>query len=142
VSDGHENLIPLPERSKEQQRAIRSMGGKASGEARRRKKSMKQKLQAILELPAQGEDYDAAAAMGVDGDIDNEIAMLIGLYLKAKAGDVAAVKEIRSILGKDTASAELALRQKELALKESGKDTSAAVLEKLDEVLGGIKSGF
>lgn len=142
MSGGHENLVPLPERSKEQQRAIRSMGGKASGEARRRKKSMKQKLQAILELPAQGEDYDAAAAMGVDGDIDNEIAMLIGLYLKAKAGDVAAVKEIRSILGKDAASAELALRQKELALKEAGKDTSTAVLEKLDEVLGGIKSGF
>lgn len=142
MNDGKENLIPLPERTKEEQREIQSKGGKASGEARRRRKSMKQKMQMLLELPASMDDYNTAAVMGVDGEIDNEIAMLIGLYMKAKTGDVSAVKEIRNILGKDTASAELALRKKELDLKEAGKDPSAAALAKLDEVLGGINSGF
>lgn len=42
------NLIPLNERTKSEQRAIASAGGKASGEARRRRKTLKEELLAIL----------------------------------------------------------------------------------------------
>lgn len=42
------NLIPLNERTKREQRAIASAGGKASGEARRRRKTLKEELLAIL----------------------------------------------------------------------------------------------
>lgn len=43
-----QNLIPLNERTKSEQRAIASAGGKASGEARRRRKTLKEELLAIL----------------------------------------------------------------------------------------------
>lgn len=46
---GTENLIPLPERTIEEQRAIQSMGGKASGAARREKKLMSQILADYLQ---------------------------------------------------------------------------------------------
>ena len=40
--DGQENLIPMTERTEEEQRKIARLGGIASGEARRRKKSMRE----------------------------------------------------------------------------------------------------
>jgi hypothetical protein len=43
-----QNLIPMNERTKSEQRAIASAGGKASGEARRRRKTLKEELLAIL----------------------------------------------------------------------------------------------
>lgn len=43
-----ENLNPLPTQSKDKQREIRSKGGKASGEARRKKKLMSQIYGAFL----------------------------------------------------------------------------------------------
>lgn len=46
---GTENLIPLPERTIEEQRAIQSMGGKASGVVRREKKLMSQILADYLQ---------------------------------------------------------------------------------------------
>lgn len=38
MAKGHENLIPLNKRSKEAQRKIQSMGGKACREKNRKKK--------------------------------------------------------------------------------------------------------
>lgn len=137
------NLIKPDDLTPSQRRENASKAGKASGEARRRKKSMKQKMQLLLSLPACDNDLQELEALGVDPeDSDNEMVILKGLFLKAAGGDVAASKEIRNILGKDNSSAELELRKKELRLKEQAKDTSSEVLNKLDEVLGGIKSGF
>ena len=51
MAKGHENLIPLNKRSKEAQRKIQSMGGQASKEAARRKKSLKELTQMLLENP-------------------------------------------------------------------------------------------
>lgn len=44
-----ENLKPFAERTEKEQRDIRVMGGKASGEARRKKKTMKEMLKLLLE---------------------------------------------------------------------------------------------
>ena len=93
--------------------------GKASAEARRRKKSMKEKMKLLLSLPACDSDLLELEALGVPiEDSDNEMVILKGLFLKAAAGDVAASKEIRNILGKDNSSAELEIKKKELKLKE------------------------
>lgn len=43
------NLIPFNERTEKEQRDIARMGGIASGEARRRKKSLKEELITLLE---------------------------------------------------------------------------------------------
>ena len=42
------NLIPLNERTKDEQKEITTMGGLASGESRRRNASIKQSLKRIL----------------------------------------------------------------------------------------------
>lgn len=47
--DGSDNLIPFSERSKEEARELGRKGGIASGEARRRKKSLKEELITLLE---------------------------------------------------------------------------------------------
>ena len=42
-----ENLIPMDERTENEQREIARKGGKKSGEARRRKKDMKAKMKLL-----------------------------------------------------------------------------------------------
>lgn len=114
-----ENLIPNSKRTPSELREITSKGGKKSGESRRRKKSMKEKMQLLLSLPACDNDLQELEILGVKiEDSDNEMVILKGLFLKATAGDVAAIKEIRNILGKDNSSAELELKKKEFKLKE------------------------
>lgn len=125
------NLIPNSERSPSEVRKNGAKGGKKSGETRRKKRDMKAKMKMLLELPCTADDCNEAAEMGVDmSDIDNETAMLIGLFKEAKSGNVQAVKEIRNILGKDNSSEELALKKKELKMKEeAAKSGSSETLE-------------
>lgn len=47
-SKGRKNLIPFSERTEEEQRDIRSKGGKASGKARRKKKFLRDMLYTAL----------------------------------------------------------------------------------------------
>ena len=49
-----ENLIPMDERTENEQREIARKGGKKSGEARRRKKDMKAKMKLLLSLQPSG----------------------------------------------------------------------------------------
>lgn len=45
----NENLKPMDRRTKDEQRKIAAMGGKASGESRRHKKAVKEALRALLD---------------------------------------------------------------------------------------------
>lgn len=115
-----ENLIPLNKRTKSEQREIAKKGGKKSGEARRRKKSLKAAMEMVLALPVKDDDIlGTLSAMGIETDgMDNMTAMVCALMRKAVSGDVAATKEIRSIIGEDNDAERLKLAKKELALKE------------------------
>jgi len=130
------NLIPAAHKLTVEEQ---SKGGKESVKSRRRKKNTKQKLQLLLSLPCHDDCFHDIAALGVDyDDIDNEMAMLTALYQKACTGDVQAVKAIYSILGKDHAAAELAIRKEELRLKKEQLRSGAsgeAELPKLFEAL-------
>lgn len=113
------NLIRPEDLTSRELRERASKGGKASVASRRRKKSMREKMKLLLSLPACDSDMEQLQAIGIDTeDSDNEMVILKGLFLKAAAGDVSASKEIRNILGKDNSSEELALKKKELKLKE------------------------
>lgn len=84
--NGTKNLKPMNTRSKEEQKKIASKGGKASGEARRRRKTLREELLAILE----------------DGDIQNQITL--ALIQEAKTGNNAgsvtkAFEVIRDTIG-------------------------------------------
>ena len=51
MANNEDNLIPQSERTKEEQREIARKGGIASGEARRRRKSLAEVLRAELDKP-------------------------------------------------------------------------------------------
>lgn len=110
------DLIPLNKRTKEEQKRIASMGGKASGEARRERKALKEIMCLLLEKDVTDtKQYNKVAAMGFDFDeIDNATLLVVALFKRACLGDVSAIKEVRSLIGEDN---------------------SADVIRKLDEVL-------
>lgn len=138
------NLTPFSERSVSEAREAGSKDGKASGETRRRKKDMKQKMKALLELPAAANDREQLEALGVSpDDMDNEMVLVMSMFLSAAQGDTKAFDRVIQILGKDIAHEELALKKRELKLKEkASSEGDSAALSKLDEVLGKIEGGF
>ena len=105
------NLIPFDQRTEEEQRDIRSAGGKASGVSRRRKRSLKEAADLYLSLPVSDRRvWNKIARRGVDpDDIDNQMAMIIGLTIAATAGDAKAAKVIVDLLGEDAHSEEAAV---------------------------------
>lgn len=105
------NLIPFDQRTEEEQRDIRSAGGKASGVSRRRKRSLKEAADLYLSLPVSDRRvWNKIARRGVDPeDIDNQMAMIIGLTIAATAGDAKAAKVIVDLLGEDAHSGEAAV---------------------------------
>ena len=96
-----QNLIPLDKRSKSAQRKIQAMGGRASGEARRRRKSLREAAELYLSLPvADRRKWNKIAAEGVPpDDVDNQMAIIIGLSVKAAKGDAKAAKLLFDLLG-------------------------------------------
>lgn len=102
------NLIPFDQRTEEEQRDIRSAGGKASGVSRRRKRSLKEAADLYLSLPVSDRKmWNKISRRGVDPeDIDNQMAMIIGLTVAATAGDAKAAKVIVDLLGEDAHSEE------------------------------------
>lgn len=78
---GSENLIPLGERTKDEQREIARQGGIKSGESRRARKTLKETLLMMLE----------------EGDTQNNITL--ALLDKALKGDTKAYEVIRDTVG-------------------------------------------
>lgn len=84
---GEENLVPV--RSTDEARARGRNGGKASGEARRRKKSMRQLAEALLDSKVTDEALlERFESLGFKTKgLKISQAMLIGQMLKAMEGD-------------------------------------------------------
>lgn len=99
------NLIPFEKRTASEQREIRSAGGIASGVSRRRKKSLREAADLYLSLPpSDRRKWNKIARKGVDPeDIDNQMAMIIGLTDRAIDGDAKAAKVIIDLLGENPA---------------------------------------
>ena len=95
-----QNLIPNSERSPEELREMAANGGRASGVSRRRKRSLREAADLYLSLPvANKKAWNKISAEGVDpDDIDNQMAMIIGLTQKAIKGDAKATKIIVDLL--------------------------------------------
>ena len=91
ANKGHENLIPMSERTKEEVREIATKGGINSGESRRLKKTMKEVLQAMLnEVPIDEENKDK---------LTNQQLATLGLLKGARQGNASNYKTILETLG-------------------------------------------
>ena len=93
------NLIPV--RSTEEARERGRNGGRASGESRRRKKSLREAAELYLSLPvADKRAWNKLARDGVDPeDVDNQMAIIAGLTIKAVKGDSKAAKLLFELVG-------------------------------------------
>lgn len=88
-----QNLKPLNERTKSEQREIAKKGGKASGEARRERKEMRELVMAALD-----------GNVKVDGrQVSAKEAMVQRLLVDALNGDLHAIKYIVELIGESPA---------------------------------------
>lgn len=92
ANNGHDNLIPFNEsaRSKEEVREINRRGGIASGEARRKKKMLKDCLDILLEKEFKTKDGKIASGA-------ETLAMTV--FQKAQRGDLKAFELVRDTAG-------------------------------------------
>lgn len=128
------NLVPNSARTPSERRENASKAGIASGKARRRKKSLKQKMQLLLSLPAADNDQAELSAMGVDPeDMDNEMVLVKALFLAAAEGDTKAFDRIQDVLGRTVAREELALK------KQEAKKRNTPSNGKLEELISGLQ---
>lgn len=120
------NLIPNSERTPEERKKIAAAGGRASGVSRRRKKSLKATMRAILDLPVTSqEDYARLSEIGISlEEYDNQTLMLVGLFQAAAAGSVKAVHEIRSILQEQTETP-LEAKERKLRIEKAAAEVKA-----------------
>ena len=94
------NLIPMNERTKDEQREIASKGGKASGKARRRKRTMKDAAQLILQLPVRAEQAALLQKYGIpENDCTNLMLIMAKAVQMAADGNLKAAEFIRDTLG-------------------------------------------
>lgn len=103
-----QNLIPYQftsEQSREEAAKNGAKGGVASGIARRRKRSLREAADYFLSLPVT--DTDIFNRLVKDGlnpeDIDNQMALIVGLTKAAAAGDSKAAKALADFLGEGDA---------------------------------------
>ena len=98
-----EDLIPFDKRTEDEQKKIAQKGGIASGVSRRRKRSLKEAADLYLSLPVSDQRrWNKIARKGIDPqDVDNQMAIIIGLSEAATAGDARAAKTIFDLLGEN-----------------------------------------
>lgn len=96
----------MSERSKSEAREIGSKGGKASGAARRAKRTMREYADLLLSLPVSDRrKWNKLARAGIPPEgCDNKMLVVFALMQAAQAGDVPAVKELRNLIGEDDAN--------------------------------------
>lgn len=99
------NLIPNSERTPKERQDLARKAGQASGIARRRKKSMREAADLYLSLPVtDGRRAGKLRRRQIDPeDIDNQMAMIVGLVDAATEGDARAAKVVLEMLGDDPA---------------------------------------
>ena len=113
-------------------------GGVASGKTR----SMKGIIKRLVALPLPLDKKKELLNKGIEAD---DIITAIGaeVVLLALSGDLNAYDRVIAMLSDDIKHEELALRKRELKMKEKAvSDSENEALSKLDEVLGKIEGGF
>lgn len=93
-----DNLIPTNRRTKKEVREIGRKGGKASGEARRRKADLKKALKTVLEADVHSDKVaEQLEDMGFDNS--NLMAMVFAQMQQAQKGNVRAFEAITKVMG-------------------------------------------
>lgn len=94
----NENLVPFNKRTVSEQRKIQSAGGKASGEARRRKADFRKTLNLLLTAEINNEEWTPVLeALGLDSTLES--AVNAAMIKEALSGNVKAYEAIARFAG-------------------------------------------
>lgn len=131
------------ERTAREQREIAVMGGKASGEVRRRKTNFRKTLNMLLTAEVNTDMAPVLEALGVDSTLES--AMLMSMIKAALEGDVKAAYFVAQYAGQsDKPEEDIRNREADTDLKQArkqavtGENETEEALEKLDEILKGV----
>lgn len=97
-----QNLKPFTsEQNREEAKKNGHKGGIASGEARRRERTLRNTLEKLLSLPIQDEQTrEFIRALGFnDEELDNKTALNVSMYQEALKGNTKAFELIRDTIG-------------------------------------------
>lgn len=102
MAAGKENLIPMNERTKDEQREIAKKGGIESGKVRRRKRTMKEAAQIILKAPANAEQTELLKKYGIAEQDCTKLMVLMAKFVQlAEEGNLKAAEFVRDVLGEN-----------------------------------------
>ena len=98
-----ENLKPNTERTPKEREELARKAGKASGEARREKATLKSLLPLMMSLEVKDEkDKDALKALGLsDDDLCNGAIVSMALLQKAMKGNIQAIRLLAELNGEN-----------------------------------------
>lgn len=102
MANNEQNLIPFNELTEEEQRKLASKGGKASVEARRKKKTMREQAELLLSLANKNPKIEKVMnELGIEKeDQTNQMAMIISMLNKTiSKGDVQAFNSLQATIG-------------------------------------------
>jgi len=130
------NLKPV--KTTEEARERGRIGGIKSGEARRKRKQLKETLSALLTLPPGINDQkDLLMALGIDeDDCNNQTLIAISMIQAAAAGDVKAATWVRDTVGEKPLDKVEASVQTVNPIDEKLADLSIEELRKIAELDG------
>lgn len=98
MARGHENLIPFNKRTEVEQRKIQSAGGKASGEARRKKADFRKTLNTLLTAKIDSPEWSPVLeALGLDSTLESVVNA--AMIREAIHGNVKAYEAIAKYSG-------------------------------------------
>lgn len=128
------NLVPFQEFSAEKQREIQSMGGKASGEAKRRKKAFRETVQQIAEMGVPDKVLKKLREQGISKeDATYQTAIVLKMFHEAMSGNVAAFNTLVNVAGEMVNKHELTGKDGE-PLQVEKQMTMEEIREKLREL--------
>lgn len=140
------NLKPTSERSKSEARELGKMGGIASGQSRRQKKSMKQLAKAIADTPANASSKKKLSRMGIDEeDATNNARIVAAVFDKAVKGNMMAVEkweELTESIAADEKPYELPARVIGKAFVDINREIKPNIEYVFEGGRGGLKSSF
>ena len=134
-----QNLKPFTELTEKERREMARKAGKASGEARRRKRDMKESIEALFAMQTSDKYIKAFKKQGFDvpENLTNEQAMAISMVAKSIAGDTRAANLVMDILGEKHHDK---MKERELELRErQANDMKSEALTRLDSILEGLR---
>ncbi|HEP3410246.1 TPA: hypothetical protein VCM92_001685 [Streptococcus pyogenes] len=95
-----QNLIPINQRTKSEQRKIQRQGGLASGQVRRQRADLKRAFETLLTSRVNNEQMkDLLVGLGYDPT--NEMALTLVVLQRALNGDIKAFSKIQDVIDRD-----------------------------------------